>query len=768
MFALWFLSTVAGAHVPHDTVAALAFPADLAESGTWAVLVSAHLPLLSSRDERGFYQLVGGEPMGDAPVDAAQLPDGTVVILGGTELWWSPSLTTWEHAPLPGRVDQLVVDDEEVVLAGADGVWSGTPDDLAQVSGEPASYLSRGAAVAFVGPLGEVWRRDEGEWSALAAVPGTTAVLAGETDTFVGTAEGAVFRWDGGGWARCGELPDLPADHADVVVLASDPADATAVYAATGVDGPYRSTDSCSTFQKRFGTSGIQYDGEGSPANPHEAVTAVLANGDRLVVAGWMGLFHSEDAGRSWETSPLLPVDYLRGLSVVPGADGGTVILEGPYASGPLLSMDGGASWTAVNAGLAEDNVQQVVADPHDPARLYAVVGHLAYVSRDGGASWTATVPVQLGDFDPDESAPGVVWASGREGVVRSDDAGASWAPVPGLPATGHFVGRVAWGGYADCLATSGPTEVWCDDAGEWALMFASEEHAWGLGVSGAALVLGVESGVLEFVTDAPEQKLGPLVADQLISLAVTDDGTAFAGTESGLVYRRFADGERWEALPFRTPAPVWTLAPLPDFTHRGALLLGTLDGAYMVERDAEAAAAQSTLSRWAPEQWVDDASHYLVRAGCPESDRAVGYGLDTRTSVTPGCSLTTTVRGSHLRLRGTSAGTAHADVLVDGERVAAFGGREVSAPGTLVEVETTAGWHQVAIVGVGGEGLFVDSLEANDGASGVIGPGNTGDVPGPDCGCGAGRAPAGAALVALTILAGRRRAGRAPTTGAT
>lgn len=769
MLSAFFAIGIAEAHVPHDSVAALAIPAELDDAGAWAVLVSAHLPLLAARDSRGFYELVGGEPMGDDPVDAAQLPDGTVVILGATELWWSDDLASWEHAPLPARLDQLVVDGDEVVLAGPDGVWSGRPEAIAEVSTEEARFLSRGTAVAFVGPVGEVWRREAATWQALPAVEGASAVVAAETHTFVGTAEGAVLRWDGASWVGCGALPGLPADHADVVVLAADPDDPGALYVATGVDGPYRSDDGCSSFEKRFGTSNIQYGGEGSPEDPHDAVTAVAARGDRLVVAGWMGLFRSEDGGRSWEASALLPVDYLRGLSAVSGEDGAVVIAEGPYASGPLVSADEGASWTGVNAGLTEDNVQEVVVDPHDPSRLYAVVGHLGFISRDGGASWVATDPAELGSFDADDAAPGVVWASGRDGVMRSEDAGGTWAPVPGLPAAGHFVGHVVWGGYDDCVATSGPTEVWCYQVGSWNLLFASEERAVGMVVSRGALVLGVESGALVYVAALPEQKLGPLVADALMSIAVSDDGTMFAGTQAGRVYRGIGTDDAWEVLPFRTPGPIWSLAPLPDFFTRRALLLGTLDGAYIVEGAAAADVSLATLSSWAPEQWVDDASHYFLREVCPESALAAGYGLDTRTELAPGCSLTATVRGSHLRLRGTSAGTAHADVRVDGEAVASIGGRVVSAPGALLDLDTSAGWHRVEVVGIGGEGLFLDSLEANDAPAEAGETGDTAGAPDPehDCSCASGGSPAvTVAALGAVILARRVRTHTGVNTG--
>lgn len=762
---LIFLHGVAAAHVPHDTVASVALPSTLDASGRWVVLVSAHLPLLEARNNDGIFEIIGGEPMGDAPVATAQLADGTVVLVGATELWWSEEgLASWTHAPLPGAVTSAVADGDEIVLAGEGGVWAGLPWAMEMIFDEPASFLSNGGAVAVVGGGGEVWRRDGAEWTELGTVPEATSVLATADATFVGTREGTVLRWEGESWAACGSLSTEGAAHGDVVVLAVDLLDSTVLYVGTGIDAPYRSDDGCASFEPRFGTSNIQWDGEGSPEDAHEAVSAIAAYGDTVVVAGWMGLFLSNDAGNSWTPTSLLPADYLRGLAAAAGADGEPVVVEGPYASGPIRTADGGATWTGQNTGLVDDNVQEVAVDPLDADRLYAVVGHDGFVSGDGGASWTATDPADVGQFDVDEQEAGSAWAGGRDGVLVTHDAGATWTALTDLPATGHFVAHAGLADGSDCIATTSPTEVWCQSGRTWSLSFAAEERAIGLAGTATGLVLATEAGAVRWDGGSAEVTLGPLVADHIVSFTASGTGVLFAGTAAGLVIRSPDEGATWATWTFRFPAPVWSLAPLPAFIVRNQLLVGTLDGAFIVDGAGSEDVSVATISRWAPEQRVDDASHFLVREGCPDSAAGDGYALDTRTLMIPHCSLQTTLRGDVLRVYGTSAGTARADLLVDGEVVAHLGGQAVAEPGLLAGIEMGPGWHRVDLVGISGEGLFLDAVEANDTplADTGEGPGDSEVRPEPECECaaGGGEGTFVALLMGAVVVGGRRQGG--------
>jgi hypothetical protein len=130
---------------------------------------------------------------------------------------------------------------------------------------------------------------------------------------------------------------------------------------------------------------------------------------------------------------------------------------------GVYRSLDGGASWTASNAGIKVTDapdpypefgqcVHKVARDATDPERLYAQIHGGVCRSDDGGASWTSIADGLPSDFGFPMVAhprrPGTIWnfpltadvrrfpTEERCRVFRSTDAGGGWEPLTrGLPA---------------------------------------------------------------------------------------------------------------------------------------------------------------------------------------------------------------------------------------------------------------------------------------------------------------------------------------------
>ncbi len=127
-----------------------------------------------------------------------------------------------------------------------------------------------------------------------------------------------------------------------------------------------------------------------------------------------VGLFRSEDGGRSWtgsttgipkrwrNTTYWLAFDpEVKGL--VWGGFSGTHDLPRPkmwrhtdpahFRGGVAISTDGGRHWTPSNAGMEESAVTHILLDPRSPRgqrTLYAAaLGRGVYKSTDGGKSWT-------------------------------------------------------------------------------------------------------------------------------------------------------------------------------------------------------------------------------------------------------------------------------------------------------------------------------------------------------------------------------------------
>ncbi|WP_456476106.1 WD40/YVTN/BNR-like repeat-containing protein [Oceanithermus sp.] len=135
----------------------------------------------------------------------------------------------------------------------------------------------------------------------------------------------------------------------------------------------------------------------------------------------------------------------------VAAAPGG-LVLVGSDLSGAYLSRDGGLSWRPIGSeqGLATTHVSGVGFDARDPDVFYLGTEDGLYRSTDGGATFAPVLAggyvtdVRFAPSDPDVGYlihhPAYDVAEGT--VYRSDDRGRSWRPLPaaGLPAGLHLL----------------------------------------------------------------------------------------------------------------------------------------------------------------------------------------------------------------------------------------------------------------------------------------------------------------------------------------
>jgi hypothetical protein len=179
-------------------------------------------------------------------------------------------------------------------------------------------------------------------------------------------------------------------DGAWVVIF--DPQQPGTAYAGTQTAGFYKSSDEGKTWLAR--TDGLPTD-----------VRSIAMTGGLLVAGTSRGVFYSDDAAASWhtlglESQSIAAVALLPktgGFTLFAGADNGTV------GAGFLMKTEGlGGSWAVVKGNFPGDAVVASVAVAPSPS---------------GGAE----PPVLAGT---------------SQGLFRSDDRGASWNPVNGLPST--------------------------------------------------------------------------------------------------------------------------------------------------------------------------------------------------------------------------------------------------------------------------------------------------------------------------------------------
>ncbi len=166
--------------------------------------------------------------------------------------------------------------------------------------------------------------------------------------------------------------------------------------------------------------------------------------GDRLVT-----LTVEDDDGAVGQTQRLVRVQRAQGQWVQQGPPGGpvntvvvhptnpSIVYIGLQLRGVYRSENGGKTWTAVNTGLTDLNVQQLVISPSAPATLFAVTELGVFRTLDAGVSWSPANGGVLGggasasaSLVIHPSNPSILYFAGGtvRSVYRTIDAGQTWA----------------------------------------------------------------------------------------------------------------------------------------------------------------------------------------------------------------------------------------------------------------------------------------------------------------------------------------------------
>ncbi|HEY9288855.1 MAG TPA: hypothetical protein VIT43_12620, partial [Candidatus Dormibacteraeota bacterium] len=219
-----------------------------------------------------------------------------------------------------------------------------------------------------------------------------------------------------------------------------DPQQAGTVYAGTQSDGFYKSSDEGKTWtQSSQGLSSMD-------------VRAIDANNGLIVAGTPQGVFYSNDGAVSWHSLGLSGLSIAavgllpkaNGMSIFAGADNGSSPLGGYL----LKTEDLSGGWAAVKGSFPGDAIVASLAIASGPSGgtdppVLAGTSEGLFRSDDRGATWAAIGGLPTSDFNValfNPANPDQIYAAsdadqGNGGVFRSLDRGASWSPLgAGLP----------------------------------------------------------------------------------------------------------------------------------------------------------------------------------------------------------------------------------------------------------------------------------------------------------------------------------------------
>lgn len=435
-------------------------------------------------------------------------------------------------------------------------------------------------------------------WGALA--PGLLEGIRGfainpdnPSQLWVATASDLLRSEDGGSsWTRSA----LPASGS-VSALALGVPDSLHVYAALAGLGLFHSTD-----------GGARWTRAGAGLEDAGNIYALQADGlaaGTLYLAADGGLYRSTDHGANWAPLGAPQPSYRSGILLWTGADGGALYT----AAGDSIyqSQDKGATWKAAQPAPGS-GITRLIAEPGNPAVMYAIAGGAVLKSFDAGAHWTpppapggyivvAAHPTTsglllanhirggawrstdgghtwtqieqgwpagqgIGAFHMHAGDPDQMFAAAGNALLISRDAGRSWKST-GMPSVGAPL--------AITTAPQDPTKIWVstgravlrssDGGGFWTLSFVPAEgrvNALWVAPDNASQVLAATTLGLYRSSDAGA------TWRPVTGIAQADARSLWSGARSGEVYAQAGDGLAYSSDSGATWSPLST-APSPN-----------------------------------------------------------------------------------------------------------------------------------------------------------------------------------------------------------
>jgi photosystem II stability/assembly factor-like uncharacterized protein len=207
-----------------------------------------------------------------------------------------------------------------------------------------------------------------------------------------------------------------------VYALAIDPTNPNIIYVGTQSLGVYKSSDGGGTWS--VFRDGLQVDPNDASNFFGVSALAIDPGNASIVFAGTYGGVFKSISGGPWSAlnSGLTNLG-VNALALDPSNP--TNLLTGTGV-GIFRSTSAGASWSAANKGLRGVNVSSLAVNPGN-ANVYAGTDGATSSSSNNGGSWAPN------DFYPlafDHHNPNIVFArlTGRDGLFRSADGGATWS----------------------------------------------------------------------------------------------------------------------------------------------------------------------------------------------------------------------------------------------------------------------------------------------------------------------------------------------------
>jgi photosystem II stability/assembly factor-like uncharacterized protein len=398
---------------------------------------------------------------------------------------------------------------------------------------------------------GDTWKtgttiKNSGAITSIAFSPN----VASDNTFFVGTETGGILKTVDGGssFAKI----DRGISDLNIRDIAIQPGNngAYSIWVSTYNEGVFVSQDGGNNWEKS--SNGLTKDHQADSLSlPHFTEIKFPSNflqDKTMFVAGFNGLFKSNDSGKTWQQIETLSGDTVTALAISPNYQNDATVAITKYIRNIFISQDGGKTWRKSNKGLEVPRLFKSFAKPdQDPRRFF----HIA--------------------FSPNYTSDKQIFATILwNNFLKSDNSGDSWKII----ALDNPKGEALRG------MTIVPSPNYAADK---------------------IIYLGTQYGAIFRSTDGGENfkhlsKLKRHSTNEPLSLIISPDyatdRTLYASGLQG-VYKTVDGGVTWQVMTEGTPlAGKYNdhirLAISPNYAVDSTVLAGTDDGFYITRNSGE------------------------------------------------------------------------------------------------------------------------------------------------------------------------------------
>ena len=214
-------------------------------------------------------------------------------------------------------------------------------------------------------------------------------------------------------------------DDSDIFSIRVDPTHPQLVF-ASACSGIYRSESGGAAWMKIQGIPGTHRRTHIIAEEPGTA--------DTIYAGTTLGLFKSLDGGKTWRHLSSEQVNWM----VFDPGDPHTLYLATEFA-GILKSTDSGETFHSMNEGFANHRLSEITSDGKQlyASSTYEGLYGGVFVSSDGGLQWSLRANEEvlrgrnLHSLAASPSTTGVVFAASEDAILKTQDAGKTWMPIP-------------------------------------------------------------------------------------------------------------------------------------------------------------------------------------------------------------------------------------------------------------------------------------------------------------------------------------------------